>query len=167
MSAQEKKLSNVVEISRKFLRSVQIDDDFGREDALTGYVCQGTARLLLESMAQQLVETRQRAFTWTGPYGGGKSSLALMLCSLVGPNPKLRDRAKEILGLPADSNVYRAFESKGEGWTVLPVVGKRSSVRDQLITAIEKRTGTVFAKKKNVDVKEEVRCRLNLRVKWM
>jgi hypothetical protein len=156
MSAQEKTLSNVVEISRKFLRSIQIDDDFGREDALTGYVCQGTARLLLESMAQQLVETRQRAFTWTGPYGGGKSSLALMLCSLVGPNQKLRDRAKKILGLPADSNVYKAFESKGDGWTVLPVVGKRSSVRDQLIAAIEKRTGAVFAKKKNVDVIAEL-----------
>ena len=66
-------------------------------------------------MAQQLVETRQRAVTWTGPYGGGKSSLALMLCSLVGPNQKLRDRAKKILGLPADSNVYKAFESKGDG----------------------------------------------------
>ena len=93
MALKENTLSSVVEISRQFLRSIQIDDDFGREDALSGYVCQGTAQSLLESMAQQLLETKQRAFTWTGPYGGGKSSLALMLCSLVGPNQKLRDRA--------------------------------------------------------------------------
>jgi predicted Ser/Thr protein kinase len=110
MSTQEKTLSSVVEISRKFLRSIQIDDDFGREDALSGYVCQGTARTLLESMAQQLLETKQRAFTWTGPYGGGKSSLALMLCSLVGPSKRLRDRAKQILALPSDSRIYKAFD---------------------------------------------------------
>ena len=85
MAMHEKNLSSVVEISRQFLRSIQIDDDFGREDALSGYVCQGTARSLLESMSEQILETKQRAFTWTGPYGGGKSSLALMLCSLVGP----------------------------------------------------------------------------------
>ena len=156
MSTQEKTLSSVIEISRKFLRSIQIDDDFGREDALSGYVCQGTARSLLESMAQQLIETKQRAFTWTGPYGGGKSSLALMLCSLVGQNQKLRDRAKTILSLPADSLIYKAFDSKGAGWTVLPVVGKRSSVCDQIIAALEKRTGTILSKKKNVDVIAEL-----------
>ena len=96
---QEKNLSSVVDISRQFLRSIQIDDDFGREDALSGYVCQGTARSLLESMSEQILETQQRAFTWTGPYGGGKSSLALMLCSLVGPSQSLRDKAKEILAI--------------------------------------------------------------------
>lgn len=156
MSKQEKTLSSVIEISRKFLRSIQIDDDFGREDALSGYVCQGTARTLLESMAQQLLETKQRAFTWTGPYGGGKSSLALMLCSLVGPSQKLRDRAKQILALPADSHIYKAFDCKGAGWTVLPVVGKRTSVRDQLIAAIDKRTGASLSKKKNIDVIAEL-----------
>ena len=156
MAPQEKPLSSVVEISRQFLRSIQIDDDFGREDALSGYVCQGTARSLLESMAKQLLETKQRAFTWTGPYGGGKSSLALMLCSLVGRNPKLRDRARKILALPNDSTIYKAFETKGAGWTVLPVVGKRSSVRDQLIATIEKRTGIVLSKKKNTDIIAEL-----------
>src|SRR4051794_6096514 len=92
----DRRLATAVEISRQFLRSVRIDTDFGREDALSGYVCQGTARALLESMARQLTDTKQRAFTWTGPYGGGKSSLALMLCSLVGHNSKLRAKANEI-----------------------------------------------------------------------
>jgi hypothetical protein len=156
MSLKEKNLDAIVEISRKFLRSIQIDDDFGREDALSGYVCQGTARSLLESMAQQLLQTKQRAFTWTGPYGGGKSSLALMLCSLIGPDQKLRERAKKILSLPSGSPIYKAFDSKGAGWTVLPVVGKRSSVREQLIASIEKRTGLALSKKKNVDVIAEL-----------
>ncbi len=156
MATQEKNLSSVVEISRQFLRSIQIDDDFGREDALSGYVCQGTARTLLESMSEQILETKQRAFTWTGPYGGGKSSLALMLCSLVGPSQSLRDKAKAILSLPSDSNIYKAFQAKGNGWTVLPVVGKRVSIREQLIATIEKKTGLTLSKKKSTDVIAEL-----------
>jgi hypothetical protein len=156
MALQEKTLSSVVEISRQFLRSIQIDDDFGREDALSGYVCQGTARSLLESMSEQILETKQRAFTWTGPYGGGKSSLALMLCSLVGPSQSLREKAKQILFLPNDSKIYKAFQAKGSGWTVLPVVGKRVSIKEQLIANIEKRTGISLSKKKSTDVIAEL-----------
>jgi len=156
MAIQEKNLSSIIEISRQFLRSIQIDDDFGREDALSGYVCQGTARSLLESMSEQILETKQRAFTWTGPYGGGKSSLALMLCSLVGPNQSLREKAKEILSLPNDSKIYKAFQAKGNGWTVLPVVGKRISIREQLIATIEKRTGLSLSKKKSTDLIAEL-----------
>ena len=67
MALKENTLSSVVEISRQFLRSIQIDDDFGREDALSGYVCQGTAQSLLESMAQQLLETKQELSRGRGP----------------------------------------------------------------------------------------------------
>jgi hypothetical protein len=152
----DKKLSDAVEISRTFLRSIRIDVDFGREDGLSGYVCQGTARNLLEAMSHQILETRQRAFTWTGPYGGGKSSLALMLCSLVGPDLKLRNKAKQILSLPDDSPVYKAFSSKADGWTVIPVVGKRANIKKELIGSIDKYTGQNLIKNKSADVIEEL-----------
>lgn len=147
-----KHLSDVVSISRQFLRSVRIDADVGREDALSGYICQGTARALIENLARQIVETRQRAFTWTGPYGGGKSSLALMLCSLVGPQAKLRTRAKQILGFPENSLVDRAFESKGNGWLVLPVVGKRGSVIAELSAALARTQEPREARRKSSSV---------------
>ena len=149
-------LSSAVSISRKFLRSIQIEDDFGREDALTGYVCQGTARALLESMSGQIIDTAQRAFTWTGPYGGGKSSLALMLCSLVGPDRKLRFKAKEILNLPVESPVHKAFNARAQGWTVLPLVGKRVNVRGELLSAVEAQTSRTYPKKGSVDVIKEL-----------
>jgi hypothetical protein len=125
-------LSGVVSISRQFLRSVRVDADIGREDALAGYVCQSTARSLLESMARQVRDTRQRAFTWTGPYGGGKSSLALLLCSLVGANAKLRAKAQEILNAPDGSAVHAAFAARATGWLVIPVVGKRGKVTTEI-----------------------------------
>jgi hypothetical protein len=141
-------LSTGVSISRQFLRSVRIDTDFGREDALSGYVCQGTSKALLESMATQIKDTRQRAFTWTGPYGGGKSSLALMLCSLVGPSPTLRKKAKSILNVAADSPINVAFSSKDDGWLVLPLVGKRSSVVDELRSVLASYSNSL-SKRKN------------------
>lgn len=121
-------LSEHVEISRQFLRSVRIDTDYGRDDALHGYVCQHTARSLLENMSNQINTTRQRAFTWTGPYGGGKSSLALVLCSLVAPSPSIRQKARRLLNLSANSAAATAFSSGDNGWLVLPIVGRRSSV---------------------------------------
>lgn len=151
-SAAKRMLSDVVTISRQFLRSVRIDTDVGREDALSGYICQGTATALLESMGRQIVDTRQRAFTWTGPYGGGKSSLALMLCSLVGPQPKLRARAKDILAFSEDSVVYKAFGARGAGWLVIPVVGRRADVAQTLTDALAKARGVAPTRKRNADV---------------
>lgn len=151
--SESRRLVTAVEISRQFLRSVRIDTDFGREDALSGYVCQGTARTLLESMAWQIMETKQRAFTWTGPYGGGKSSLALMLCSLVGPSAKLRLKANEILDLPSESRVHKAFEARGQGWLVLPVVGKRASAAAEIAAALANAKGEPYGgKRKHVDI---------------
>src|SRR5689334_299756 len=92
-------LATHIEISRQFLRSVRIDSDYGREDALDTYICQKAASDLLSNMAQQIVETRQRAFTWTGPYGGGKSSLALALCSAVSKLAPIRYKARQALGI--------------------------------------------------------------------
>lgn len=149
-------LSDVVTISRQFLRSVRIDTDLGREDALSGYVCQGTAKSLLENMAKQIVDTNQRAFTWTGPYGGGKSSLALALCSLVGPQPKLRTKAKQVLGVTDSSIVQRAFNAKGDGWLVVPVVGKRTDIRTELATALASARGAAPARRRGGDVVAEL-----------
>lgn len=149
--AEKRMLSDVVTISRQFLRSVRIDTDLGRDDALSGYICQGTASALLESMARQVTETRQRAFTWTGPYGGGKSSLALMLCSLVGPQSKVRAKARQLLDIPEGSLVHKAFEAKGDGWLVVPVVGKRADVVHELSAALAKALGLAPSRKKQPD----------------
>ncbi|MGN8005459.1 ATP-binding protein [Acidovorax sp. 22279] len=156
LGVEKRMLSDVVTISRQFLRSVRLDTDLGREDALSGYICQGTASALLESMARQIVDTRQRAFTWTGPYGGGKSSLALVLCSLVGGQQALRAKARQLLNFPADSLVFKAFDAKDEGWMVVPVVGKRADAAQELSAALTKAQGLSPSRKKQPDIVAEL-----------
>lgn len=76
-----KKLSELVSVHRNFLRSIRLDTDLGRADAISGYILQSPAKQLLDITGSYLLESQQKAFTWTGPYGGGKSSLALTLAS--------------------------------------------------------------------------------------
>lgn len=146
-------LGKSVSISRQFLRSINLEADLGRSDALQGYICQKTAKSLIENMAQHINNSQQRAFTWTGPYGGGKSSLALVLGSLVSPNRTLRTHAKKILGIDSsNSDIERAWSSSTKGWLVIPVVGKRDSVIDSISHSLDKSTATNYKKPKSSEL---------------
>ncbi|WP_257079789.1 ATP-binding protein [Methyloversatilis sp. XJ19-49] len=112
----------------------------GRLDALAGYICHSTATSILENMARQLTETNQRSFTWTGPFGGGKSSLAVALASALHPDKKLRTHARNVLKLSAMPAFEKAFPTR-DGWLVLPVVGRRGNVVADLNTALRKAKG--------------------------
>ena len=146
------KLNNNVTISRQFLRSINLEADLGRSDALNGYICQNTALSLIKNMAHHLNETRQRAFTWTGPYGGGKSSLALVLGSLISPNISLRNHAKKILSFNEHEDIQSAWKTSKEGWLVLPIVGKRDSVISAISNVLDKVQGIVTKRPKSTDV---------------
>ena len=116
-------LSESVKIARRFQRSVRMDADMCAEDALVGFACPETSQLALVTMSRLMLETGQRAFTWTGPYGCGKSSLALALAVSVGGDPERRIRARSLLGNISD--LRNAFPGGGDDWLVVPVVGRR------------------------------------------
>src|SRR5579862_7216458 len=118
-------LSDAVTVARRFQRSVRIDTDLGAAAALHGFVCQGSGRTALETMARCITEGGQRAFTWTGPYGSGKSSLALALAALVSSDAGTHKAARELLGDVAGM-LDAAFPPEAKGWLVVPVVGRRA-----------------------------------------
>jgi hypothetical protein len=136
----ESMLTDIVRISRLYQRSIRIDADMGRADALDGYICHATAQGVLESMSKQLVESNQRAFTWTGPFGGGKSSLAVALASALSESKALRTKARDALRLQMLPSFDAAFPCR-RGWVTLPVVGKRASVVEELSKALHKARG--------------------------
>ena len=76
-------LDSVVHVKRRFQRSIRVDTDIGA-GALEGFVCPQSAGESLLSMARQIKEAGQGAFTWTGPYGCGKSSLVVAVAALLG-----------------------------------------------------------------------------------
>lgn len=112
-----------VRVARRFQRSVRVDTDLNNPDALAGFVCPPSAAAMLETMAEHVSQTGQTAFTWTGPYGAGKSSLAVALASALAisgqheSRPSVADSAMRAL--------THALPLGERGWRVLPVVGRR------------------------------------------
>lgn len=137
MSKTIRHLADHIRIARHYQRSIRIDADFGRSDALEGYICHGTARMVLENMTKQIAESNQRAFTWTGPYGGGKSSLALALASALSGDAALRKKANNQLRINEIPYFSKALPVK-RGWLVIPVVGKRGSVAQEISQAFSR-----------------------------
>lgn len=132
-------LSDAMQINRSFLRSVRLDTDFGRADALQGYVLQPSARAALETISHHIVDSQQRAFTWTGPYGGGKSSLALALAILAAGDEAVRTNAKKALGLTKSSPILKCFGT-AKPWRLITVVGSRTSITSEIANAIDSTT---------------------------
>ncbi|MEE2025361.1 ATP-binding protein [Alkalimonas mucilaginosa] len=127
------RLSDLVKVAPYYQRSVQLNEDIGRQDAIDGYICHETARIVLHSMAQQVLHTNQRAFTWTGPYGSGKSSLALVLSNALSHNQK----AQVILRTDTIAEFSEAFPTSDKGWLIIPVVGSRRSFITAISEAVE------------------------------
>lgn len=145
-------LDKYISVGRQFLRSVNIEADIGRLEALKGYICQDTALGLIKNMAHQINYSGQRAFTWTGPYGGGKSSLALVLASLVSPNKTISNEAAKLIGHVDDDDIEKAWKKSKNGWLVLPVVGKRTNVVTSISNTLNKALGNQIKIQNSTDL---------------
>ncbi len=114
-------------IARRFLRSIRIDSDLGNAAALEGFVCPQSSAGILSTMARHVSETGQGAFTWTGPYGSGKSSLAVALSALLNGNPTLQKEAAKLFGKALTKEIHTALPVGAKGWRILPVVARRDN----------------------------------------
>src|SRR5262245_52873660 len=116
------------EVARRFQRAVRLDVDFGSKNAIADYVPLAASLAALTRMGEQVANSTQRAFTWTGPYGGGKSSLALILASLLDANRTVREAAQDVVGSAQASKVQKAFGVSKGAWLVVPLVGQRANM---------------------------------------
>ena len=118
-------LKEHVHIARRFLRSIRIDTDLAESSALEGFICPQSFSDVLMDMARHVSETSQGAFTWTGPYGSGKSSLIVALSALLNGSASLRAQAGKVFGQELTNTIAEALPSETEGWRIVPVVGVR------------------------------------------
>lgn len=131
-------LKDHVRIGRRFLRSVRIDSDLGEANALEGFVCPQSSADVLLTMARHVSETGQGAFTWTGPYGSGKSSLVVALSALLDGDANLQKQASKVFGRQLAKTIRDALPPGTKGWHVLPVVGRRGDPVKVIGDAVKK-----------------------------
>ncbi len=138
------------EVARRFQRSIRLDADFRSKTAIADYVPLTGALAALLRMGEQVASSSQRAFTWTGPYGGGKSSLALVLASLLDGDGDSRRAAQNVVGTSTASKIQKTFSVTKTGWLVIPIVGQRDSIvkvlDEALTTALRHRFGSRLPK---------------------
>ncbi|UUM28384.1 hypothetical protein NQU59_04475 [Acinetobacter colistiniresistens] len=128
-----KTLGDVVSINRNFIKSINIELDFGSFDSIKEYIIQPSALNVLDIMANQIITTKQRTFTWTGPYGSGKSSLALILASLAGGKEDIRKQINKKINLDSITSVF--YSSKP--WLVTPITGSRASIEEVFLSIVK------------------------------
>ena len=135
-------LNERVRIARRYLKSIRIDTDLGNVAALEGFVCPQSSANILTTMARHVSEAGQGAFTWTGPYGSGKSSLVVALSALLNGNAELQKDASRLFGERLARTIHGALPTGATGWRVLPVVARRDDPV-AVIGEAAKRTGLV------------------------
>lgn len=131
-------LNKRVQISRRFLRSIRIDADLGEANALDGFVCPQSSAEVLMTLARHVSETGQGAFTWTGPYGSGKSSLVVAMSALLNGNAELQKQAAKVFGKPLTTTMWNALPTGSKGWRIVPVVGRRDTPVHVIGEAVKK-----------------------------
>lgn len=128
-------LAEAVQVDRRFARSARLDTDLGRVEAIEGFVIQPSIRHAFMSMADAF-SSGQGAFTWTGPYGGGKSSAALMLAAMLGPDSPARKLAIKLIDPETLQAFSDAFPRTRAGWRVVALSGRRAALNDDLAERI-------------------------------
>ena len=130
-------LADRVRVGRRFRRSIRIDTDLSDPTALEGFVCPPSSAAVLRTMAKHVVESEQAAFTWTGPYGTGKSSLVVALSAALNGSSELRESSSQVLGAGTTEALWDALPPRAKGWRILPVVGRRDRPAQVVGEAIE------------------------------
>ncbi|WP_416354992.1 ATP-binding protein [Aureimonas phyllosphaerae] len=129
-------MSEAVTVLRRFRRSVRVDTDIGVEGS-EGFICTSTAEQAIQTTIDHVSELGHGAFTWTGPYGCGKSSLAVVLAATLGPAGKVRDRALATLPAALRDGIVAKMRWRRPGWTIVPAVGRRADAREVIAAALD------------------------------
>jgi hypothetical protein len=152
-------LVSQVRVGRRFQRSIRVDTDIDQPAALEGFVCPPSAAQALVSMARQVAETNQGAFTWTGPYGSGKSSLAVALAALLGPDNANRKIARTAIGQEPSAELLALLKAGRKGWATLPIVASRTDPASAIADALD---GPQRGRKRAIPTGNEVIEKLRL-----
>jgi hypothetical protein len=128
---------------QRFARSINVERD-GGTDAINGYIPVGRAIDVISRFASALDNSDvEVAISVTGPYGSGKSSLALLLDALLGPKTSpARHSAEELLegadplALSRIANARKRFNADRYGFIRATVTAQRESITATVLRAL-------------------------------
>ena len=136
-------LSDCVSVRPRFARSANLERDSGRSEPFDGYIVTGRALDVIERITSvALAGEAGGAWSLTGPYGSGKSSLALLLDAAFGPSKRVRRVAVNLIAAAspeAAEGVRRVHDRHGtrrKGFQRGLVTANREPVTHTLLRAL-------------------------------
>ena len=147
-------LADRIAVRGRFARSANVERDAGLPEPLDGYVV--TARVL--DVVERITSTARHgaaggAWSLTGPYGSGKSSLALLVDAAFGPGTSSRDAALDLIreaSSGAAAAVQAAHDRHGTwktGFRRGVVTADRESISRTLLRSLQ----VAYERSPNVD----------------
>ena len=120
-----------VNISKNYLRSINLCSDSNNKEIIERYVTQESSINLVKLISHHILETSQRAFTVTGPYGGGKSSLAVMINGLISNDESIRKTVLDKFKAKDDQSIIDAWNVSNK-WQSIQLIGTQESIKTSL-----------------------------------
>jgi len=112
--------ASLIHINQRYKSSTRIDSTSVDYTAfIDSYILHGTAVNVLDTISRDFSGSAQRAYTLTGPYGSGKSTIALYLSSLLSTTKKERSLAQSKLLTQGDITNFSERFSVKKGWKVV------------------------------------------------
>ncbi len=127
-----------IEISQRYKSSTRIDSDsFSYQNFVDNFILHGTAVNVLDTISRDFSGSEQRAYTLTGPYGSGKSTVALFLSSLLSTNSKERDyAAKKLVNSNGTLNDFQTRFGVKNGWSIVKHVCGLEAPANSILVSI-------------------------------
>lgn len=135
-------LHELVAVRRRYQKSVHLERDAGADGALAGYIVTPLVRSVLTRLSAGLAaDAQQRAWSVTGPYGTGKSAMAVLWSGLIGLARDGRtERARRLLE-QADPELAARIASQvpaAGGFVPVLATGERSGLDVVLLSALSR-----------------------------
>ncbi|MDX2229695.1 MAG: hypothetical protein NW220_08660 [Leptolyngbyaceae cyanobacterium bins.349] len=135
-------LDHYFSLHRRYHRSINLERDFDKPDAVEGYILTARSGEALQRIITAIANPRaHHAWTITGAYGTGKSAFALFLAALCAPvSSEIAQSARSIAQhtLPTDSPILKSLSTHvpDAGLLRAVVAGQREPLRWTIIRAI-------------------------------
>jgi energy-coupling factor transporter ATP-binding protein EcfA2 len=131
---------SIIEINQRYKSSTRIDvDSANLNPFIDDFIVHGTAINVLDTVSREFEGSTQRAYTITGPYGSGKSTIALFLSCLLSTDSEQRSYALNKLN--NSQKVITGFDDRFKitnGWkTIKHVCGLEAPANSILISLLK------------------------------
>ena len=119
-----------------FLRSIRIDKDINNLEIISSLISSETFNRTISEICKQ-IQNGQCSFTWTGSYGSGKSSLAVLLSGLFSNSKsKIFNKAFSIFDDKAQINIKNVLKTSYNS-KFLPIVCSRNEIKDHIVSILK------------------------------